>query len=62
MLRKVRDHQCTECGAPAPPAGLSRCLAHLVRARERTRLRRGLVRRYTHSISYLLQNSEALNK
>jgi hypothetical protein len=53
QLRKQRDKRCTECGAPALTS--SRCLKHLVRARERQRSKRGLRRRYTRTLSYRLQ-------
>jgi len=47
-----RDKRCTECGEPALHA--SRCVKHLVRARERQRRMQNLKRRY-HTISYKLQ-------
>ena len=40
QLRMQREKRCTECGAPAALG--SRCLRHLVRARERQRKKRGL--------------------
>lgn len=53
QLRKLRDKRCTECGAPAVNG--TRCLKHLVKARERQRTKRGLRRRYTNTLSYRLQ-------
>ncbi len=53
QLRKLRDKRCTECGSPALTG--SRCLKHLVLARERQRKKRGLRRRYTRTLSYRLQ-------
>ncbi len=53
QLRMQRDLRCTECGQPAIEA--SRCLKHLVMARELQRLRRGLKRRYYGTLSYKLQ-------
>ena len=53
QLRMQRDSRCTECGAPAVEG--SRCLKHLVRARERQRRKRGLKRRYVNTLSYRLQ-------
>lgn len=52
QLRMKRDHRCTECGAPAKRG--SRCLKHLVKARERQRKKRGLKRRYYNTLSYKL--------
>ncbi len=57
QLRRQRDNLCTECGEPAVSG--SRCLAHLVRARERQRTKRGLKRRYQNTLSYRLQNGSA---
>jgi hypothetical protein len=54
QLRMQRDKRCTECGAPAVQG--SRCVEHLVRARERQRKKRGLKRRYLNTLSYRLQN------
>jgi len=51
QLRQQRDNRCTECGAPAAQA--SRCVEHLVKARERQRVKLGLKRRY-QTLSYLL--------
>src|SRR5215813_7151718 len=53
QLRRQRDKRCTECGEPAVEA--SRCVKHLVKARERQRLKRGLKRRYYGTLSYKLQ-------
>src|SRR2546421_3532165 len=53
QLRMQRDKRCTECGAPAIEG--SRCLQHLVKARERQRKKRGLKRRYYGTLSYKLQ-------
>lgn len=55
QLRKQRDNRCTECGAPAMQA--SRCLKHLVLARERQRSKHGLKHRYTNTLSYRLEAS-----
>ena len=55
QLRRKRDHLCTECGEPATEA--SRCLKHLVEARERQRDLRGLKRRYYGTLSYKLEAS-----
>jgi len=57
QLRMRRDQRCTECGEPALVG--SRCLKHLVRARERQRKKRGLKRRYYNTLSYTLQASGA---
>lgn len=56
QLRMKRDKRCTECGQPAAEG--SRCLKHLVKARERQRKKRGLKRRYYNTLSYKLQNSD----
>ena len=53
QMRRQRDKQCTECGEPA--AHGSRCLKHLIVARERQRKKRGLKRRYHNTLSYKLQ-------
>ena len=58
QLRMKRDKRCTECGQPAAEG--SRCLKHLVKARERQRKKRGLKRRYYNTLSYKLQNSGKL--
>lgn len=55
QLRKQRDNRCTECGAPAMQA--SRCLKHLVLARERQRSKHGLKHRYMNTLSYRLEAS-----
>lgn len=53
QLRMRRDQRCTECGEAAIVG--SRCLKHLVRARERQREKRGLKRRYLGTLSYALE-------
>jgi hypothetical protein len=53
QLRMQRDQRCTECGEAAVQA--SRCLKHLVKARERQRKSRGLKRRYYGTLSYELE-------
>jgi hypothetical protein len=53
QLRMQRDRRCTECGAPALHA--SRCLEHLVKARERQRQKKGLKRRYYGTKSYRIE-------
>ena len=53
QLRMQRDRRCSECGEPAAQG--SRCLKHLVKARERQRKKRGLKRRYYNTLSYKLQ-------
>jgi len=53
QLRRQRDRRCTECGQPAIQG--SRCLDHLIKARERQRRKRGLKRRYTNTLSYRLE-------
>jgi len=53
QLRMLRDKRCTECGEPAVQG--SRCLKHLIKARERQRERRGLKRRYLGTLSYRLE-------
>ena len=53
QLRMARDKRCTECGEPAIQG--SRCLKHLVKARERQRKKRGLKRRYKGTLSYRLE-------
>jgi hypothetical protein len=53
QLRMKRDKRCTECGEPAAEG--SRCVKHLVKARERQRKKRGLKRRYYSTLSYKLQ-------
>jgi hypothetical protein len=56
QLRMLRDKRCTECGEPAVQG--SRCLKHLIKARERQRKKRGLKRRYHNTLSYRLQAAE----
>jgi hypothetical protein len=56
QLRMLRDKRCTECGEPAVQG--SRCLKHLIKARERQRKKRGLKRRYYNTLSYRLQELE----
>jgi len=53
QLRMKREGRCTECGEPSVQG--SRCLRHLVKARERQRKKRGLKRRYRGTLSYRLQ-------
>ena len=53
QLRMQREGRCTECGGPAAQG--SRCLKHLVKARERQRKKRGLKRRYYNTLSYRLE-------
>ena len=55
QLRMQRDRRCTECGDPAVQG--SRCLKHLVKARERQRRKRGLKRRYYGTLSYRLESA-----
>jgi hypothetical protein len=55
QLRMQRDSRCTECGEPAVVA--SRCLKHLVGARERMRRKRGLKSRYYSTLSYQLERA-----
>ena len=55
QLRMKREGRCTECGEPAVQG--SRCLKHLVKARERQREKRGLKRRYRGTLSYRLQSA-----
>lgn len=57
QLRMKRDRRCTECGQPAVQG--SRCLKHLVKARERQRQKRGLKRRYHGTLSYRLEEAAA---
>ena len=57
QLRMQRDNRCTECGEPAAQG--SRCLRHLVKARERQRKKRGLKRRYYNTLSYKLEKKAA---
>jgi len=53
QMRRQRDKRCTECGDSATHG--SRCLKHLIKARERQRKKRGLRRRYYNTLSYKLQ-------
>jgi hypothetical protein len=55
QLRMQRDQRCSECGAPAVKG--SRCLKHLVKARERQRKKLGLKRRYYGTMSYRLSKT-----
>jgi hypothetical protein len=54
QLRMQREKRCTECGQPASQG--SRCVKHLVKARERQRKKRGLKRRYYNTLSYRLES------
>jgi hypothetical protein len=54
QLRMRRDKRCSECGEPAAQG--SRCVKHLVKARERQRKKRGLKRRYYNTLSYKLES------
>ena len=56
QLRMKRDQRCTECGQPAVQG--SRCLKHLIKARERQRDKRGLKRRYHGTLSYRLEAAD----
>ena len=60
QLRMKRDQRCTECGEPAVQG--SRCLKHLVKARERQRKKRGLKRRYYGTLSYRLESAARMSK
>jgi len=60
QLRMQRDRRCTECGEAAVQG--SRCLKHLVKARERQRRKRGLKRRYYGTLSYQLQQASRTKK
>jgi hypothetical protein len=53
QLRMSRDRRCTECGDAAIKG--SRCLRHLVIARERQRRKGGLKTRYKNTLSYVLE-------
>lgn len=57
QLRRQRDGKCTECGEPVVEG--SRCLKHLIKARERQRSKRGLRRRYYNTLSYKLESAAA---
>ena len=54
QLRMQRDKRCTECGALATRG--TRCLKHLVRARERQRKKLGFKRRYFGTLSYIQES------
>jgi hypothetical protein len=58
QLRMTREGRCTECGAPTAQG--SRCLKHLVKARERQRKQRGLMRRYYNTLGYRLAAAESI--
>jgi hypothetical protein len=60
QLRMKRDRRCTECGEMAVQG--SRCLKHLVKARERQRKKRGLKRRYRGTLSYRLEAAARLKR
>jgi hypothetical protein len=60
QLRQQRDNCCTVCGQPAVQG--SRCLKHLVKARERQRKKRGLKRRYYGTLSYRLESQARKKK
>ncbi len=53
QLRMQRDQRCTVCGEPVIKG--SRCLKHMVEARELQRKMLGLKRRYYGTLSYKLQ-------
>jgi len=55
QLRMKRDKRCTECGEAIVKG--SRCLQHLVKARERQREKHGLRRRYRNTLSYKLERA-----
>lgn len=55
QLRMQRRGRCTECGEMAVQG--TRCLKHLIQARERQRKKWGLKRRYYGTLSYRLQRS-----
>lgn len=52
QLRRARDRRCTQCGKPVVKG--TRCLKHLIDARERQRKSQGLKRRYYGTLSYKL--------
>jgi hypothetical protein len=54
QLRMQRAKRCTECGEPAAQG--SRCLKHLVKARERQRNKRGLKSGYYRTLSFHSSN------
>ena len=60
QLRRKKAGLCTMCGEPAVAS--SRCLNHLVEARERLRKTAGCKRRNTLSLSYRLQQKSAAGK
>ena len=53
QLRMRRDKRCVICGEPAIRGPM--CLEHMVKARERQRMRLGLKRRHHNALSYRLQ-------
>ena len=55
QLRMQRDRRCTICGEPAAMG--SRCVKHLVQARERQRKKRGYTQRYYNTLGYQLSGS-----
>jgi hypothetical protein len=59
QMRMQREARCTECGAPVGSPFGSRCVKHLVKARERNRKKRGLKRRYQNTLSYRLEAAAA---
>jgi hypothetical protein len=60
QLRMQRDKRCTECGKPAVRG--SKCLKHLVRAREWERKKLGLKRRYFGALGYILESDTSKGK
>lgn len=60
QLRMQRDSRCTECGEPVTDG--SRCLKHLIKARERQRKKNGLKRRYYRTLSYRLERDMRTKK
>jgi len=54
QLRQKREGRCSECGQPTERG--SRCLKHLIRAREDQRKKRGMKGRYK-SLSYRLEEA-----
>lgn len=55
QLRMQRDQRCTECGEPVGGPFGSRCIKHLIKARERQRKKPGLKRRYRNTLSYRME-------
>ena len=55
QLRMRRDGRCIECGELVIYG--SRCLKHLMRARERARKKRGSKKRHLNTLAYQLQNN-----